>query len=85
MSASGLVVTITLTVTILLLSALLYMDQVVTAIKFVYSTVPQCGQNINSEWSQWIKITDTQNHKTAYGLTRDKCPGCGAGDLGIFK
>ncbi|EIN12799.1 hypothetical protein PUNSTDRAFT_97678 [Punctularia strigosozonata HHB-11173 SS5] len=35
------------------------------------------GGNCN----QWIHITNTANGKTAYGKTRDSCPGCGENDL----
>ncbi|KDQ62594.1 hypothetical protein JAAARDRAFT_121442 [Jaapia argillacea MUCL 33604] len=30
---------------------------------------------------QWMQITNTANGKTAYGLTRDECMGCGDGDV----
>lgn len=31
---------------------------------------------------QWVEVTNTANGKTAYGLVRDKCPGCGQYGLG---
>ncbi|TFK52280.1 hypothetical protein OE88DRAFT_1657461 [Heliocybe sulcata] len=56
-----------------------------------------CGQyNVNSDhivaisadrWGsggnceQWIHITNTANGNSAWGLTRDQCPGCGVDDL----
>ncbi|KAH9894316.1 RlpA-like double-psi beta-barrel-protein domain-containing protein-containing protein [Cubamyces lactineus] len=30
---------------------------------------------------QFMEITNTANGKTAFGLVRDACPGCGAGDI----
>ncbi|KAI9001246.1 RlpA-like double-psi beta-barrel-protein domain-containing protein-containing protein [Trametes punicea] len=30
---------------------------------------------------QFMQITNTENGKTAFGLVRDECPGCGAGDI----
>ncbi|OCH90900.1 hypothetical protein OBBRIDRAFT_729817 [Obba rivulosa] len=35
------------------------------------------GGNCN----QYVQVTNTANGKSAWGQTRDKCPGCGAYDL----
>ncbi|KAF8554687.1 hypothetical protein OG21DRAFT_1508695 [Imleria badia] len=39
--------------------------------------------------NQWVKITNIANGKTAYGLVRDECPGCGQYGLdmsiGLFE
>ena len=29
-----------------------------------------------------MQIKNNKNGKTAFGLVRDECPGCGAGDIG---
>ena len=31
---------------------------------------------------QFMEIKNTKNGKTAFGLVRDSCPGCGSGDIG---
>ena len=32
--------------------------------------------------AQWMHITNTANGKSAYGMVRDECPGCGSYDIG---
>ncbi|KAL0959504.1 hypothetical protein HGRIS_011214 [Hohenbuehelia grisea] len=39
--------------------------------------------NKGSNCNQWISITNKKNGKTAYGQTRDSCPGCGSNDLDL--
>ncbi|EPQ50991.1 hypothetical protein GLOTRDRAFT_133317 [Gloeophyllum trabeum ATCC 11539] len=50
-------------------------DHIVAISAARWGTGANCGQ--------WIHITNTANGKSAYGLTRDQCPGCGVDDLDL--
>ncbi|KZT27408.1 hypothetical protein NEOLEDRAFT_1155114 [Neolentinus lepideus HHB14362 ss-1] len=48
-------------------------DHIVAISSQRYGNGGNCGQ--------WIHITNDNNGKSAWGLTRDECMGCGEGDL----
>ncbi|RDX50289.1 hypothetical protein OH76DRAFT_467221 [Lentinus brumalis] len=48
-------------------------DKIVAISSAIYGSGGNC--------EQWMHITNTANGKSAYGLVRDECPGCGAGDI----
>ncbi|KAF9236492.1 RlpA-like double-psi beta-barrel-protein domain-containing protein-containing protein [Melanogaster broomeanus] len=56
-------------------------DSIVAISAQIYGSGGNCGQ--------WVHVTNTANGKSAYGLTRDECESCGAGDLdmspGLFE
>ncbi|KAF8895150.1 hypothetical protein BD779DRAFT_1434041 [Infundibulicybe gibba] len=41
------------------------------------------SKSLYDQMGEWIEITNTENGKVAYGLTRDSCPGCGWNDLAV--
>ncbi|PIL22851.1 hypothetical protein GSI_15546 [Ganoderma sinense ZZ0214-1] len=48
-------------------------DKIVAISSQVYGSGGNCNQ--------WMHITNTANGKNAWGMVRDECPSCGAGDL----
>ncbi|TFK86861.1 hypothetical protein K466DRAFT_491971 [Polyporus arcularius HHB13444] len=48
-------------------------DKIVAISSAIYGSGGNC--------EQWMHITNTANGKSAYGLVRDECPGCGASDI----
>ena len=66
-------------------------DPIVALSASMYGSGGYCGQvgvlscSISAPHPvpQWVCVTNTATGKTAYGMTRDKCPSCGLQDLGM--
>ncbi|KAG8214725.1 RlpA-like double-psi beta-barrel-protein domain-containing protein-containing protein [Butyriboletus roseoflavus] len=48
-------------------------DLIVAISAQIYGTGANCGQ--------WVRVTNTQNGNTAFGMMRDECQSCGPQDL----